>query len=41
MADQKPQRKQKTEKGYEIPVPERKDVLGVFKRAAKGTKKKS
>jgi hypothetical protein len=26
---------QKTEQGYEIPVPKRKDVLGMFDKAAK------
>jgi hypothetical protein len=37
MADQKPERKQKTKKGYEIPVPKRKDFESMVKRAAKGS----
>lgn len=39
MADkgQELQPTQRTEKGVEIPVPERKDVLDVFEKAAKGS----
>jgi hypothetical protein len=34
MADQKPQRKQKTPKGYEIPVPKRSEFFSFVERVA-------
>lgn len=37
MADQKPERKKKTKKGYEIPVPKRSDFERLVKRAAKSS----
>lgn len=39
MSDQK--EKQKTDKGYEIPVPKRDDVFDVFKKAATPKKESS
>lgn len=33
----KPKRKQKTPKGYEIPVPKRDEVLGDLRKLAKGS----
>ena len=37
MADENEQPKQRTQKGLEIPVPKRDEVLGVLRKAAKPT----
>ncbi len=37
---EQPAATQKTDKGYEIPVPSKKDVMDFFKKAARTTKQK-
>lgn len=38
-ASEQDEPKQTTDKGYEIPVPSKDQVMGFFKKVARGTKK--
>lgn len=39
-ASEEQEPKQTTERGYEIPVPSKDEVMGFFKKVARGSKKK-